>query len=197
MSVRILASFAAAAVVITLVTASYAIFGISSSTDASLWSDRLEGQVRGYTLDAVTPLNSFIETEYLNFSGPVCPGAPTPHLGPEQVLLSLTTTGGDPPYTYRWSFSDGGTATSPEVLLNFTRPFTANVTIADSQEHELNLSQFVPYPTFAQPACINSQSNEFLFWGSTVGVFAAIVLAFTLWRRGRRPEPSSIASPPT
>jgi outer membrane protein assembly factor BamB len=174
----------------------------SGNHTAEVWMNDSAGRTvtKTFTIDVMPGIVSSFEWDYMNFSGPACPGYPTSHLGPEQVGLSLTTSGGVPPYSYRWSLSNGITATTPTILVNFTQPFTANVTITDSEGHELNLSTFVGYPVFAQPPleCLPLGPWTYLIVisGLSIAVVVAVVAVVLVRRRRRRTQPPPTPPPP-
>jgi len=59
-----------------------------------------------------------------------------------EVVLGVQATGGEPPYTFGWSFSDGTTSDEQAVLLVAGKPgtFTGNLTVADSSGRTIQRS---------------------------------------------------------
>ncbi|MFZ0890967.1 MAG: PQQ-binding-like beta-propeller repeat protein, partial [Thermoplasmata archaeon] len=136
---------------------------------------------------------------YLNVTSG-CPGTSSPPIGPLQVRLSVTQSGGVPPYTDSWSFSNGGTANGSAVVRNLTQPFVANLTISDSGGHSLNLSELVPLPVSVPGPCIVLVSTP-----AGIGAWILIVafvpaaifgLVFGFLALRRRP-PDQPADPPS
>ncbi len=84
--------------------------------------------------------NTVTKTLEINAYGPVAP-APTVNFAcgyaPLNVIFNGATTGGVPPYTYAWSFGDGGTATLPNPSHSYLAVgnYTAMVTVTDSLGH--------------------------------------------------------------
>lgn len=115
--------------------------------------------------------------EHVNpaLSAPVISAAPNPPSLGQLVNFSATVTGGTAPYSYSWSFGDGGTGgnlTNISHIFTTNGPFTAGVTVHDAAGAvktgsidltvALNLSILANATAGAAPLAIgfNSQVSE-------------------------------------
>ena len=87
----------------------------------------------------------------------------TPDAGPLPLLAGFlgTAVGGIPPYTYAWTFGDGGTSTDQNPTNEYTTagPFLATLTVTDSVATTATTSLLVfpgnsPVLTFSEPGTV-------------------------------------------
>ena len=81
----------------------------------------------------------------------VC-GAGGPYNGEvgEEIQFTGTATGGTPPYTWTWTFGDGGTATTQNPKHAYTAPGVFNVTLTVTDNASATASAET-YATITQP----------------------------------------------
>ena len=159
---------------------------------ARVWINDSAGDsvLRNFTINVIPYLEGYVEVTYLNISTS-CPGTPSNAKGPAQVLLVANATGGVPPLTYHWTFTDGAPAVGAVVVHNLTQNFTANLTIIDSQGHTFNLSEKLGYPSIVGPECSPpgpALGAWLLGGGVAAATIAVVVAALLITRRRRRPE---------
>ena len=78
-----------------------------------------------FTVHAATPVSGdFSFPTYNNAYGPVTVGTGSP------TAFNSTASGGSPPYTFNWNFSDGTTASGAYLSHVFSAAGTYNVTLA-------------------------------------------------------------------
>jgi outer membrane protein assembly factor BamB len=148
-------------------------------------------------LSIVPELEGSVAIDYLNATA-VCPGSSPGLGGPLQVQLVANQTGGIPPYTDSWTFSDGGTAIGSIVVRNLTQAFVANLTITDSHGHTLNLTDSVSLPTIASPSCPPPAPTTEDDWIVILTLLSAafigiVAVLFALRRRPpARPSPTRV-----
>ncbi|MFZ1023735.1 MAG: PQQ-binding-like beta-propeller repeat protein [Thermoplasmata archaeon] len=140
-------------------------------------------------VQVIPELVASVGVSYVNATD-VCAGSSVQPVGPIQVRLAANQSGGVPPYTDRWSFSNGGTATGSVVLRNFTAAFIANLTVTDSARGSKNLTQSVPSPTISVPSCPPPPAIgvDWMLWiGIAVAAVLWVIAIVVAWRYRRRP----------
>lgn len=84
---------------------------------------------------------------------------PTSGTAPLPVAFTSNVTGGKGPYTYAWSFGDGGTSTLPDPTYTYSNGgvFAATLTVTDSAGHTGNYS--VTVSVKASPLAVSLQAT--------------------------------------
>jgi PKD repeat protein len=119
------------------------------------------------------------------------------------VSFTSTPSGGTPPYTYAWTFGDGGTASTRNATHGYASvgKFTAELVVHDntgastSQTVNVTVTLGTSLPTSAP-----STSDWWIYLVIVIVVVIAIVIAVWYRRRGRQdspapPPPSSPSGP--
>jgi len=81
----------------------------------------------------------------------------TPSIGPAPLDVAFTTTvvGGSPPYTYAWTFGDGGTGTGADPDHTYVSPGTyvaeVEVTDAAARTGSATVTTIVTVPAVTSP----------------------------------------------
>jgi PKD repeat protein len=114
----------------------------------------------------------------------------------QSVTFHATPTGGSAPFSYAWSFGDGGTASGSTANHTFLTPgnYTVHLTVTDALGVQANATSYVNVV-----AAGHSQPANGLPLVAIVGIIAVIVVVvavvgIVLVRRGRRSAPPP---PPT
>jgi PKD repeat protein len=118
--------------------------------------------------------------------------APNPsELAGVSLTFRASPTGGSAPFSYAWSFGDGGTASGSPANHTFAAPgnYTVQLTVTDALGGRANATSYVNVV-----AAQHTQPANTLGLGVILGVIAAIivvvaVVAILLVRRGRRGAP--------
>jgi polyvinyl alcohol dehydrogenase (cytochrome) len=142
--------------------------------------------------------NGFINAYGLGLSSG---GSAVPTTGPAplQVAFSTTAHGGNPPYTYSWSFGDGTTALTPNLIHTFQAAGTFHPTIWVNDSHGNSSNRiFTITVTPGPPGSGPAKGGSFLGRYGTAIVAGAVALALllilaVLYRRHRRRQ---AAAPP-
>ncbi len=97
----------------------------------------------------------------------------------ETVSFSAAASGGTPPYTYAWTFGDGGTASGIGVNHAYasTGPFTITLTVHDAASHSVTLSKSI---TVTPPLTANFDSTPAQPASGDVITFSATASGGTL-----------------
>jgi len=102
--------------------------------------------------------------EYVFGSNPLLAtlnASPSSGYAPLAVSFSGSATGGTPPYTYRWSFGDGGSSTVQNPSHTYSSPgsFTATLTVTDSQSATNSKSLTINVTSAANPLLASASAS--------------------------------------
>jgi PKD repeat protein len=118
----------------------------------------------------------------------------------QTVSFAATPGGGTPPYTYAWTFGDGGTSAlqNPTHAYSTVGQFTAQLVLHDSAG--ASLTKNVVVNVSAGPSSTTSNSDWWIIVvgivGAVIVIIIAIIVVLAARRRKREAAPSS-PNPPT
>jgi len=121
---------------------------------------------------------------------------PTP--GTYDFSISPAVTGGNPPYTYAWTFGDGGTSASasPQYSYTHTGTYTVSVTVSDSSGNTaapVHITLVVPS---VGSTTGNGGSNNNYLWIIIVIVVVAVAAVLLILLLTRKPKPKATPEEP-
>ena len=120
----------------------------------------------------------------------------------QPVTFNSTPSGGTPPYTYAWTFGDGGTATTRNATHEYSAAgtFTVELVVHDQAGSSVSRNTTITVVNGARlPTTSGGPNDEWLYLAiGVVAVVIAILVVF--WTRRRKqptPTPSLDSIPPS
>ena len=121
--------------------------------------------------------------------------SPTNAMINETVTFTASPSGGTPPYTFAWTFGDGGTSSSQNATHAYTAAgsYIAKLVLTDSKG--LSVSKNVTISvTQAGPVSTTSTSDWWIYAVGAVVVILVVIAVLFVTRRRKREPPATPAS---
>ncbi len=117
---------------------------------------------------------------------------------PLSVSFASTVTGGLGPYTYAWTFGDGGTSSSanPSYTYQSAGTYTVTLVVTDSQSNQKSATATVTVTTPGIGAGVVSSEGGLILLAVIVLVVVIAVVAVAVVLRRRKPTPQMPPPPP-
>jgi PKD repeat protein len=114
----------------------------------------------------------------------------------QTVTFTSTPSGGTPPYTYSWTFGDGGTATTRNATHEYAAAgkFTAELIVRDNAGSSASQNVTITVTT-APPTPVSSPSDGWIYVVAAVVVVLVAILLFFWTRRRKQQTPPKPAEP--
>ena len=113
----------------------------------------------------------------------------------QSVTFTSAPAGGSPPYTFAWTFGDGGTATTRNATHAYTSTGTYTAELVVKDQTGTPVSQNVTITVTSAPRSSSGSSSDWWVYAVGAMVVVLVVILIVVWFRRRR-QKSPPAPPP-
>ncbi len=122
-------------------------------------------------------------------------GQPSPVAPNATVSFVAIPSGGTPPYTYDWTFGDGGTATTQNATHAYVRTGVYEVELVVSDEVHASVSRFLNITVSISSTPVGAASTGWYYYAAGAAAAAVVVLLLVVLLRRRKSAPPPPVAP--